>query len=247
MDINLKGKVALVTGAGSGIGRASAIAMAKSGASVVVSDLSAEHGKQTLEQIRKENGSAEFFLCDVSKSEDVKKLVAFTVEKFGGLDIAHNNAGIGIPPAMLADIPDDQFDKITAINFKSVFLGMKYEIPEMLKRGGGSIINTASALGHTALQASSAYVACKHGVVGMTKAAALDYAEQNIRVNALCPGVIDTPIIPEESKESLKAIHPVNRLGVVDELVGAILYLASDLSTFTTGSSMIIDGGWNAR
>jgi NAD(P)-dependent dehydrogenase (short-subunit alcohol dehydrogenase family) len=250
-----EGKVVLITGAGSGIGREASVAFAERGASVVVSDVNEEGGAATVEQITGKGGKASFVRADVSKAGDVEAAVQHAVSTFGGLDHAVNNAGIEGVLAPTAEYPEDSFDKVVAINLKGVWLGMKYEIPAMLERGGGSIVNTASILGLVAFQTAGAYTASKHGVVGLTKVAALEYAQQGIRVNAVCPGFIETPMVMErgvqagkdpEVYEQLEAAHPMGRLGRPQEIAQAMVYLCSDDASFVTGITVPVDGGYVA-
>jgi NAD(P)-dependent dehydrogenase (short-subunit alcohol dehydrogenase family) len=242
------GKVALVTGAASGIGRASALAFAKAGAKVVVADISVDGGEETVELCRAENTDSFFVQCDVSKSMDVEILIRKTVEYYGRIDYAHNNAGIEGPQAFTGDYPEDQFDRVVAINLKGVFLCMHYEIPHMLRQGGGAIVNTASVAGLVGTRGVIPYVASKHAVVGMTKTAALEYARSNIRVNCVCPGVIHTAMIDRFTHGDPEALaqyaegEPVGRMGTPEEVANAVIWLCSDQASFVTGHALAVDG-----
>ncbi|MCF8453157.1 MAG: glucose 1-dehydrogenase [Pedobacter sp.] len=245
---SLNDKVAIITGSGSGIGRAAAILFAREGAKVVVSDINEEHGNAVVEEINKAGGQAFFMKADTSKADDNRNLVEQTVVKYGALHIAVNNAGIGGPLSTVADYPIDGWQKVIDTNLSGVFYGLKYQIPAMLKSGGGSVVNIASILGAAGTKFSPAYVAAKHGLVGLTKAAALEYADQKIRVNSVGPGYIKTPMVMNALDEAtLKAIvglHPIGRLGESEEIAELILWLGSDKSSFVTGSYYPIDGGY---
>lgn len=247
----LKNKVAVITGSGSGIGRAAAILYAKEGAKVIISDINEEHGNAVLEEIKKKGGEAFFIKADTSKPEEHKKLVDQTIEKYGALHIAVNNAGIGGPLSSIADYPIDGWQKVIDINLSGVFYGLKYQIPAMLKSGGGSVVNIASILGQAGTKFSPAYVAAKHGVVGLTKAAALEYADQKIRVNSIGPGYIKTPMVMNSLDEAtltvVTGLHPMGRLGEAEEVAELILWLGSDKSSFVTGSYYPVDGGYLAQ
>lgn len=246
----IQNKVAIITGSGSGIGRAAAILFAREGAKVVVSDINEENGNNAVKQIAAEGGTAFFIKADTSLPDDNKKLVADTLNKFGRLDIAVNNAGIGGPLAATGDYPIEGWQKVIDINLSGVFYGMRYQIPAMQKEGG-SIVNVASILGHAGTRMSPAYVAAKHGVVGLTKAAALEYAVKNIRINSIGPGYIKTPLImnslDEATLSALVALHPVGRLGESEEVAELILWLGSEKASFVTGSYYPIDGGYLAQ
>jgi NAD(P)-dependent dehydrogenase (short-subunit alcohol dehydrogenase family) len=248
---SLKDKVAIITGSGSGIGRAAAILYASEGAKVVVSDINEEHGNAVVAEILKAGGQAFFIKADTSKAEDNQNLVEQTVLKYGALHIAVNNAGIGGPLSNLVDYPIDGWQKVIDTNLSGVFYGLKYQIPAMLKSGGGSVVNIASILGAAGTKFSPAYVTAKHGLVGLTKAAALEYADQKIRVNSVGPGYIKTPMVMNALDEAtLKAIvglHPIGRLGESEEIAELILWLGSDKSSFVTGSYYPIDGGYLAQ
>lgn len=245
-------RVVLITGAGTGIGRATALAFAREGARVAVGDISAAEGEQTVAQIRAAGGTAEFHRVDVTKAAEVEQLVANVVARWGRLDILHNNAGITNENALTADTSEADFDRVIAVNLKGVWLGMKYAINQMLAQGGGVVINTASALSHRVLPGSSAYIASKHGVAGLTKTAAVEYGGKSIRINAVCPGVIRTPLLMNlpnaaELEQSLVALHPIGRLGTVEDVANCVLWLASEQAGFVHGSLISVDGGWVAQ
>lgn len=246
----MTGKAALVTGAGMGIGRAIALAFVREGAGVVVADINANAGKETVELIGKAGGKAVFAQCDVTKGEEVKAMVETTVREFGRLDFACNDAGIHNPlPESLTEVDEDMWDKIIAVNLKGVMLCMKHEVPPMLKQGGGVIVNIASLGGLFAEPGCYAYTASKHGVMGLTKVAAFQYARDRIRINAICPACIDTPMLamaPEEVKQYLKSLHPIGRFGKPEEIAAAVIWLCSDLSAFVTGTGVVLDGGASA-
>jgi NAD(P)-dependent dehydrogenase (short-subunit alcohol dehydrogenase family) len=247
------GKVALVTGAAGGIGRASALAFAREGAKVVVADLLIRDGRQTVQAITSRGGEAIFVQADVGKSKDVQRLIRRTIEHFGRLDFAHNNAGIEGAPNFTADCSDANWERVIRINLKGVWLCMKHEIPRMLEQGGGSIVNTASIAGLVGLKAFPAYVASKHGIVGLTKAAALEYARANIRINAICPGRILTAMTQRqtggnaEAEAKLIAGEPSGRMGQPEEVAAAVVWLCSSAASFVTGHAMTVDGGYTAR
>ena len=255
MARDLQGRVALVTGAASGIGRATALAFAESGARVVVADVAEEQGRQTVDQIESAGGDAIFVKADASRVEDVERLVTKAVETYGRLDCAHNNAGIEgtTPPGTLFHTyPEDVWDEVININLKGVWLCMRAEIAQMLRQGGGSIVNTASVAGLVG-GFGAAYTAAKHGVVGLTKTAALDYATQKIRVNAVCPGGIRTPMLERvfarrpELEPAFTQGEPMGRLGRPDEIAAAVVWLCCDEASFLTGVALPVDGGWVAR
>lgn len=249
----LEGKVSLITGAGSGIGRSTAILFAKEGSKVVVADYAVEGGKKTVDLIKKDGGEAIFVEADVSKSADVQKAIANTVDKYGKLDVLYNNAGIAGAMAPIAESTEENFDKVISINLRGVFLGMKYGIAQMLKQGGGVIISTASVAGLIGFPNITAYCASKGGVVQLTKTAALEYATNNIRINCVCPGVIWTPMVDaltggtEEGKAAFTATEPVGRMGKPEEIAQAVLFLASDDASFVTGIPFPVDGGYTAQ
>jgi NAD(P)-dependent dehydrogenase (short-subunit alcohol dehydrogenase family) len=247
----LDNKVAIVTGASSGIGEAIAITLAAEGAKVVVSDINEEGGNNVVEQIKSNGGDAIFIKADTSKPEENEKLVAETVKHFGSLDIAVNNAGIGGAAALAGEYDIESWDKVIAINLSGVFYGLRYQIPAILANGGGSIINMASVLGQVGTPLSPAYVAAKHGVVGLTKSAALAYGEKNIRINSVGPGYIKTPLLVanlnDEQMEGLVNQHPLGRLGESQEIAELVLWLASDKASFVTGTYYAADGGFLAQ
>ena len=243
----LENKVAIITGGGSGIGRAIALLYAKEGAKVVVSDINETMGKESLELIKAKKGDAIFVKTDTSKPEENKKLVVQAVSHFGALHIAVNNAGIAGPLSLTGEYPVEGWDKVIAINLSGVFYGLRYQIPAILAAGGGSIVNMASILGRVGTKGSPAYVAAKHGVIGLTEAAALEYASQNIRINSIGPGYIKTPLLSALDESTLKAIiglHPMGRLGTADEVAELALWLNSDKASFVTGSYYNVDGGY---
>ncbi len=244
------GKVALVTGGGSGIGRQACLVFCREGAQVVVSDVTVEGGEETLSLIKQAGGEAAFVKADVAQAAEVEALVAKTVEAYGRLDCAYNNAGIAGRTARVADDTEENWERILSINLKGVWLCLKYEIAHMLKQGGGAIVNTASGAGLIGVRRTGAYVASKHGVVGLTKTAALEYAKANIRVNAVCPGPIDTPMLRGASErviDAMAAAQPNGRLGQPQEIAEAVVWLCSDAASFVTGHPMPVDGGYVAQ
>ncbi|RZS95449.1 SDR family NAD(P)-dependent oxidoreductase [Cecembia calidifontis] len=243
-------KVAIITGGGSGIGKAISLLYSSEGAKIVVSDIDEKGGQETIAEIIAKGGEAIFVKADTSKPEDNKNVVEKAVEKFGRLDIAVNNAGIGGPLAPTGEYPIDGWDKTIAINLSGVFYGMRYQIPAMLKSGGGSIVNVASILGKVGTPNSPAYVASKHGVIGLTETAALEYAQQNIRINSIGPGYIMTPLLKSLDDATMKALvglHPLGRLGTSEEVAELALWLNSDKASFVTGAYYNVDGGYLAR
>jgi NAD(P)-dependent dehydrogenase (short-subunit alcohol dehydrogenase family) len=250
---NLQGRVALVTGGADGIGRATAVAFATAGAKVVVADIQDDEAQITVESITSRGGQAIYVKTDVSDEYAVKALVAKVVDTYGGLDVAFNNAGIEGPEGPTADVGMDDWQKVISINLMGVWLSMKYEIPAMLERGGGAIVNTASVAGLVGFPNLPAYVASKHGVVGLTKNAALEYCTQGIRVNAVCPGVIRTEMIDriieegEQTEDDLTAATPLGRLGQPEEIAKAVLWLCSEEASFVVGHTMTIDGAYVAQ
>jgi NAD(P)-dependent dehydrogenase (short-subunit alcohol dehydrogenase family) len=254
MAEKLQDKVILVTGGGSGIGRATSLLLAAQGARIMIADYVPEGAEKTVAMIKEAGGAASCVAADVSVSKQVEMMVNKTVETYGRIDGAFNNAGIeGRMGTDTATASEENFDRTIAINLKGVFLCMKYEIPQMLKQGGGAIVNTASIAGLVGFEGNSAYNASKHGVIGLTKTAALEYAQKNIRVNCVCPGVIQTPMVArimdsgQMDERDLMAGEPVGRLGQPTEIGEGVVWLLSEASSFVTGHSLIIDGGWVAR
>lgn len=251
MEPVFKDKVALVTGGSFGIGSATSIAFAKRGAKVVIVDWVKDD--ETLNAIKNEGGEAIFIKCDVSKEVDVKKMIEKAVSTYGKIDFAFNNAGIEGEQGITADCTRENWDKVIGVNLTGVWLCMKYEIPQMLKQGKGAIVNTASVAGLVGFQGIPPYVASKHGIVGLTKAAALEYAKEGIRVNAVCPGVIKTPMIDRFTgkdkvvEQQFVDQEPIGRLGEPKEVAKSVLWLCSDAASFVTGTAMPVDGGWTAQ
>jgi NAD(P)-dependent dehydrogenase (short-subunit alcohol dehydrogenase family) len=244
------GKVALVTGGTSGIGKTTAIEFARAGAKVVLTGRREKEGAQVVSEIKKLGGDAAFVRADVSKDADVKAMVDFTVDKFGRLDVAFNNAGVEWK-GPLDQATEAEYRRIFDINVWGVLNSMRYEIPAMLKNGGGAIVNNSSVAGHVGLGEVSIYIASKHAVEGLTKSVALEFARQNIRVNAVAPGVIATDMFVRfagrELGDQITSMIPVGRKGVTEEIAAAVLYLCSDDAKFTTGTSLVVDGGWVAQ
>src|SRR5881392_2252844 len=244
------GKVAFITGGSSGIGRATALAFARAGASVVVGDVAEQGNQETSRLIEEQGGRALAVRCNVTQGDDVEAALDKTVEAFGRPDFAFNNAGIEPrKPAPTADYEEEEWNRIIDIDLRGVFLCMKHEIPLMLKQGGGAIVNTSSGAGIIGIKGSPAYTAAKHGVIGLTKSAALDYAAQNIRINAVCPGIIATPMMQRftggthEGEQRVVAQEPVGRMGTPEEIAAAVIWLCSDAAAFVIGHAMVIDGG----
>jgi NAD(P)-dependent dehydrogenase (short-subunit alcohol dehydrogenase family) len=254
MDLTLNNKVAMVTGGGSGIGRAAALAFADAGAKVVVADIDVEGGKKTIDAIERAGGHSVLVQADVSLAADVEAVVSETIDEYGRLDCCFNNAGIeGTVGTRLADYQEDAWDKLIDINLKGVWLCMKYQLARMVERGSGAIVNNASIAGLVGGTFGSAYYASKHGVIGLTKAAAIEYGGSGIRVNAVCPGVIQTEMAgrllkgdkPRES--AITALHPLGRLGSPEEVAQAVVWLSSDAASFVTGQAIAVDGGYVAQ
>ena len=246
---SFEGKVVLVTGGTSGIGKTTAIAFARAGAKVVLTGRREKEGEQVFAEIKKLGGEAAFVRADVAKDADVKKMVDFTLDKFGRLDVAFNNAGVEWS-GPLEKATEAEYRRIFDINVWGVLNSMRHEIPAMLKNGGGAIVNTSSVAGHVGLAQVSVYIASKHAVEGLTKSVALEFAKQKIRINAIAPGVIATEMFDrfadDAMREQLISIIPVARVGAAEEIAAAVLYLASDAAKFTTGSSLVVDGGFIA-
>lgn len=246
---NFTGKVAFVTGAANGIGRATALAFARQGANVVVADISEQGNQETARMIEELGGRAITVKCNVTQAEDVKAALDKTIETFGRLDFAFNNAGMEQKNAATAEIEAQEWDRIVDINLRGVFLCMKYEIPLLLKQGGGAIVNTSSGAGVIGIKGGAAYTAAKHGVIGLTKSAALDYAAQNIRVNAVAPGYIDTPMMDRftggtsKGREQVISEEPIGRMGKPEEIADAVVWLCSDAAAFVVGHALVVDGG----
>ncbi len=254
--MRLKDKIAIITGAGSGQGRAAAILFAKEGAKIVVSDWKPELGEETVTLVKSDGGQAIFVRTDVSESADVQKLIRTAVDTFGRIDILYNNAGVGFSsPLSMSDVintPEADWDRVIAINLRSMYLTAKYGIPEMIRTGGGSIINTASIAAMIGSEAAHAYTAAKGGMVALSRALAVEFGPRNIRVNCICPGAIDTPMIApvvDPLKKSGRPFmtSPIRRLGTPDDIAYCALYLASDESSFVTGATFVVDGGYTAQ
>jgi NAD(P)-dependent dehydrogenase (short-subunit alcohol dehydrogenase family) len=247
---SFEGKVALVTGAASGIGRATALAFAREGASVVVADVSEQGNEETARMIAERGGRALAVRCDVTRAEDVKAALDKTIEAFGRLDVAFNNAGV--EPRRLvptAEVEEEEWDRIINIDLRGVFLCMKHEIPRMLQQGGGAIVNTSSGAGVIGIKGNPAYTAAKHGVIGLTRAAALDYAAQNIRINAVCPGYIDTPMMARftggtpEGRAKVISEEPIGRMAQPEEIAATVVWMCSGAASFMVGHALVVDGG----
>ncbi|MFC5365696.1 glucose 1-dehydrogenase [Salinirubrum litoreum] len=249
----ISGKVALVTGGASGIGRATAMRFAEEGASVAVVDVAEDGGVQTVQSIRDMGGEAAFYKADVSSEADWTKLVADVVDDFGSIDCFHNNAGIEGDQAPLIAQTEDNWNRVIDINLKGVFFGLKHVIPQMQTQGGGAIVNTSSVAGLVGYENIAPYVASKHGVVGLTRTAALEHATENIRVNSVNPGVVDTPMVQRfvgddpEARKAFEATEPVGRFADPEEIASAVVFLCSDDASFVTGYPLAVDGGMVAR
>ncbi len=254
MPGTLEEKVALVTGGASGIGRATALTFAREGAKLIIADMNEDGGQQTVHMITENGGDATFVQVDVSNATEVEAMIGKAVETYGRLDCAHNNAGIssGGQRAFTAEYPEDRWHQVIAINLTGVWLCMKYELQRMLQQGGGAIVNTASIAGLVGLPYASAYVASKHGVVGLTRTAALEYAKQGIRVNCVCPGYIETPMTEQGRNDPERMAHmiasePIGRIGKPEEIAETVVWLCSDAASFVTGHTMTVDGGYVAQ
>jgi NAD(P)-dependent dehydrogenase (short-subunit alcohol dehydrogenase family) len=253
MPGQLEGKVALVTGGSSGIGRATAFAFAREGARVVIADVQIKAGEETAHIIKEEDGQAVFIPADVSKPAEVERLINRVIEIYGRLDCAFNNAGIEGENAPTAASTEENWDRVMGIDLKGVWLCMKYEILQMLEQGSGVIVNMSSVAGLVGYRNLSAYVASRHGVVGLTKTAALEYAKEGIRVNAVCPGVIHTPMVERATHGDIKAeaqyaaLQPVGRMGMPAEVAELVVWLCSDAASFITGQAIAVDGGYIAQ
>lgn len=251
--MTLQGKVAIITGGASGIGRASAIKLAAAGVAVVVSDLNLDGGEETVQMIQDAGGDAVFTRCDVTDANDVKAMVDLAVGTFGGLDIALNNAGVGGMLQNVDQVAEQTWDFVMDVNLKGVWLCMKYEIPHMLARGGGSVINVASLAGLVGFRGNAPYSASKFAVIGLTKSAALEYATKGIRVNAICPGFVETPMVTTMVEEvpqmqaTVERSAPMRRLGRPEEIADTVVYLAGDTASFITGQAIALDGGASAQ
>ncbi len=246
----MKNKTVVITGAASGLGKAIAMKFAKNGANVVVSDINEEAGHKVVKEIEAANGIAYFVKADTSKPEANKMLVEKAIEKFGNLHYAVNNAGIGGELAETADYPIDSWKQVIDVNLNGVFYGTKYQIPAIIDAGGGAIVNMASILGSVGTANSIAYVAAKHGVVGLTKTAAIEYSSKNVRVNSVGPGYINTPLLDAldaDAKKQLVQLHPIGRLGESEEVANLVYWLCSDEASFVTGSYYTVDGGYTAQ
>lgn len=250
MKAQLDFRVTLITGGGSGIGQATALACAEEGATVIIVDIDAEGGEETRRQIEDKGGEALFIKADVSQAADVQALFSQALKQYGRLDCAFNNAGIEGESVALAESREEVWDRVLGVNLKGVWLCMKYELRQMLKQGSGAIVNNASVMGLVGTPTNPIYTASKHGVIGLTKSAALAYAQSNIRVNAVCPGFVQTPLTDRkfarfpERKDAVIARHPIGRLGTMKEIAAAVVWLFSDAASFVTGHTLTVDGGY---
>ncbi len=253
MTKSMQGKTALITGGGSGIGRAAAKAFAAAGANVVVADVDREGGEETVQILSNSGGAGIFVEADVSKGADVERLMQAAVETYGRLDYAFNNAGIQGELSPTAECTEGNWDRITAINLRGVWLCMKYEIAQMLKQGAGAIVNNSSNFGLVGSMGMPAYSASKHGVIGLTKTAALEYAKSGVRVNAVCPGPVQTPLVDKiiarqpEIVDAITQREPIGRMGKPEEIATAVVWMCSDEASFVTGSVLSVDGGFVAQ
>ena len=252
MTGDFTGKVAFVTGAGSGIGRATALAFARAGANVSVADVAEQSNADTAKAVEALGVRSLALRCDVGTDDDIKRALAATVDAFGRLDLAFNNAGIEQPVKATADLTEEEWDRLVAINLRGVFLCMKHQIPLMLRHGGGAIVNTSSGAGVKGFKGQAAYAATKHGVIGLTKSAALDYADRGVRINAICPGIVDTEMMDRftEGTDAGRARvieqEPIGRMGRPDEIASAVLWMCSDAAGFLVGHALVMDGGQTA-
>lgn len=249
-----EGKVVMISGGSSGIGAETAIAFAEEGAKVVITDVNEEKGRKLAEEINESGGTAVFMKHNVADAKQTKEIINKIVEKFGKLDVAFNNAGIAGPSLPISEYPEEEWERVISINLLGVYYGMKYQIQQMLKQGGGTIVNNSSILGKVGFNNASAYVAAKHAVVGLTKAAALEYASKNIRINAVNPAFIKTPLIENagmkegtEMYDMLVGLHPIGRLGNPREVANAVLFLSGEDASFIHGESLMVDGGYTAK
>jgi len=252
--MQLQDKVAVVTGGSSGIGRAAALGFAREGAKVVIADVNVEGSQESVRMIEEAGGAATFIKCDISSPTDVEMMVWKTVEIYGSLDCAFNNAGIEGTTASIAEYPLEVWNRVIGVNLTGVFLCMKYEIEQMLKQGGGAIVNNASILGLVGFGNASAYTAAKHGVLGLTKVAAIEYASKGIRINSVCPAFIVTPMLERagitsnpEMAAMLEKMHPIGRMGRPEEIGDVAVWLCTDAASFVHGHGMLVDGGYVAQ
>lgn len=253
MNMSYEGKVAIVTGASEGMGLSTARAFAEAGASVVLADIQADKAQAAAESLNKAGLKALAVACDVAREEQVAAMVRKTVETYGRLDAAYNNAGLQTPQVPAAEMSYDDYDRTMAVNLRGIFTCMKYEIPAMLQNGGGAIVNCSSQGGVTGFPGQAAYIASKHGIIGLTRTAALDYAQKGVRVNAVCPGVIRTPMAErliggnKEVEAAIKEMVPMGRMGTGEEIASAVLWLCGPGASFVTGHALIVDGGFTVK